>query len=137
MPNVKRPSCPYIGILIWGNLLPFVSRIKGISPTIRLIRRLAALAPADGCCIEDYSRSIDRLVKRKPFLFWARHRTCLIRGLLLYYFGKRNRLEVRLSFGSKPAARGFDTHCWIVLEGTIRFEVDEVIKQYTPLIEYV
>jgi hypothetical protein len=124
------------GILLWGNTFAAVSRRKGITATVRFICRLGKLLPLSKGDLGAYSNSIDILLDRFPFLFLARKQRCLLRGLLLYYFGKRRRIDIRLQFGSKKTENGLDTHCWISHGRKIQFEVEEVIKQYTLLVEY-
>lgn len=125
-----------IGILFWANVLTISARWRGVTPTVRLIKRLASRSLLAKGEFGDYSDRIDGLLKNASFLFHAHRQRCLIRGLLLFFFGKSRGLDVRLRFGSKVENRKFETHCWIVLDGKIRFEVDDVIRRYTTLIEY-
>ena len=124
------------GILLWGNLFTALSRLRGITATMQFIRRASNLLPLSKGDVGAYSDRIDTLFGRFPFLFIARKQRCLLRGLLIYFFGKRRQLDVRLQFGSKKANAGFDTHCWIALGRQVYFEVEDVIKQYTVLVEY-
>ena len=125
-----------LGILLWGNLFIAVSRRIGITATIRFICRIGESLPLTKGDLGAYSNSIDILLDRFPFLFLARKQRCLVRGLLLYFFGKRRRIDIRLQFGSKKTDTGLDTHCWISHGRKIQFEVEAVIKQYTLLVEY-
>jgi hypothetical protein len=125
-----------LGILLWGNTFAVVSRRKGITATIRFIRLIGESLPLSKGDLGAYSNNIDTLLDRFPFLFLARKQRCLLRGLLLYFFGKRRGIDIRLQFGSKKTDSGLDTHCWISHGRKIRFEVEEVIKQYTLLVEY-
>ncbi len=125
-----------IGVLLWGNALAVAARWQGVTPTVRLIKKIAPWVPISKGGLGEYSDRIDALLKNFPFLFYAHRQVCLIRGLLLFFFGKRRKLDIRLHFGSKIVNGEFNTHCWILLDGEIRFEVDEVIRQYTTLIEY-
>jgi hypothetical protein len=134
--KLTRTRGPFLSILLWGNLLVGVSQAKGVTKAIRFINYLGNLFPQTGIKLDQYSSLIDKLIKRCPFLLIAGKQACLIRGLLLYFFGKRNGLNIKLCFGSKQTNRGFDTHCWIVCDGRILYEVDKVIKQYTTLVEY-
>jgi hypothetical protein len=123
-------------IVALGNILMIASQMKGVTTAIRLIRTLAEWFPLETGCIDDYSIQIDRLIKKWPFLFLCHKQNCLIRGLLLFFYGKRCKMDVRLNFGSRRINHRFDTHCWIVQNGVIRFEVEDVIRQYTTLVEY-
>lgn len=125
-----------LGILLWGNLFMVLSRHRGITATIHFIGRGCRLLPMAKENLGAYSSRIDFLLERFPFLFMGRKQRCLLRGLLLYFFGKRRRMDIRLQFGSKASETGFDTHCWITHEQKVRFEVEEVINQYTLLVEY-
>jgi hypothetical protein len=125
-----------IGILFWGNTFTTISRRKGITTTVRYIGRLGRVLPLPKGDLEAYSDNIDILFDTFPFLFLAAKQRCLLRGLLLYFFGKRRRIDIRLQFGSKRTDNGLETHCWISHGRKIQFEVKEVIEQYTPLVEY-
>jgi len=125
-----------IGILVWGNILAVSARWRGVTPTVRFIKRMTPWLPSAKGDLDDYSDRIDGLLKMVPFLFYARRQGCLIRGLLLFFFGKRRKLAIELHFGSKIVDQTFNSHCWIILDGEIRFEVDSVIQQYTTLVEY-
>ena len=124
------------GILWWGNVFIVLSRHSGITATIRFIGRSCQLLPMVKENLGAYSNRIDFLLERFPFLFIGRKQRCLLRGLLLYFFGKRRRMDIRLHFGSKASETGFDTHCWITHEHKVQFEVADVVNQYTPLVEY-
>jgi len=124
------------GILFWGNAFSVVSRLRGVTSTIRLIGRIGGALPLTRGSVGAYSAAIDRLLRQVPLLFIARKQRCLVRGYLIYFFGKRRQLDIRLHFGSKQTVGGFDTHCWIEQGRRIRFELEEVISQYTRLIEY-
>jgi len=126
-----------LGILFWGNLLTVAARWQGVTRTVRFIKKIASWLPLYAGDLDQYSIRIDKLRENLPFLFFAHRQGCLIRGLLLLFFGKRRKLNVQLHFGSKIVDQRFDTHCWISLDGKVRFEVDEVVRQYTPLIEYM
>jgi hypothetical protein len=126
----------FTGILLWGNLLTIVSRLRGITATIKFIDGAVDLLPLANGELGAYSNSIDVLFDRFPFLFLARKQRCLLRGLLIYFFGKRRGLDIRLQFGSRKTKTGLDTHCWITLDRCVQFEVKEVIDQYTMLVEY-
>ena len=123
-------------IVALGNFLVIASQLKGVTGAIRLIRTLSAWFPSEKGRIDDYSTHTDRLIKKWPFLFLCHKQICLIRGLLLFFYGKRRNLDVRLNFGSRRIDHRFDTHCWIIQNGVIRFEVEDVIRQYTILVEY-
>lgn len=125
-----------LGIFLWGNTFTAISRLKGITATVKLICRIGESLPLAKGDLGTYSNSIDLLLERFPFLFLCRKQHCLLRGLLLYFFGKRLGIDIRLHFGSKKTDSGFDTHCWIAHGRQIQFEVEKVIKQYTRLIEY-
>lgn len=45
-------------------------------------------------------------------------------------------MNVELHIGSKRSGSRFETHCWIVCDGAIQFEVEEVIHHYTKLVAY-
>jgi hypothetical protein len=123
-------------ILFWGNLLIAISRFRGVTTTTRIARRAGRLFPISNGKLGDYSDKIDLLLRKVPFFFIARKQRCLVRGFLIYFFGKRRQMQVHLHFGSRKTDIGFDSHCWITHNTNVRFEVEDVIKQYTTLVEY-
>jgi len=84
------------------------------------------------------SERIERCYSRFRYLFIARRQKCLIRGFLLYFYGKRARADVRLIFGAaKSENHGSPKwHCWITEAYQLKFEVSEVIGKYTPFLEF-
>ena len=136
--NVKFPNTSYLSpsLIFWSNFLTVTARLKGVTFTIRMIQWASHRMPLQTGSLSEYSEQIDGLVKTLPFLFINRKQKCLIRGLVLYFMGKRLKLNVILHFGSKIENQRFNTHCWISQDGQIRFEVDEVIQQYTSLVRY-
>ena len=132
-----KPST--FGILIWSNLFTGFSRLRGISGTIRLIRLIASALPMHKVSLDTVSIKIDLIINRMPCLFFAGKQKCLIRGLLLYFYGKRMGENIHLTFGCKwedKEKRNLKTHCWIVHNGNIRFEVNDIIDKYVTLVEY-
>ncbi|MBW1820473.1 MAG: hypothetical protein JRI92_01715 [Deltaproteobacteria bacterium] len=132
-----KPST--LGILIWSNLFTGFSRLRGISGTIRLIRLIVSALPMHKVSLDTVSKKIDLIINRVPCLFIARKQKCLIRGLLLYFYGKRMEQNIHLTFGCKwedKERRNLKTHCWIVHNGNIRFEVNDIIDKYVTLVEY-
>ena len=84
----------------------------------------------------DYSDRIDGLLKRFLFILRPPPEVPDKGGGAALFFGKRRNLAIELHFGSKIVDQTFNSHCWIILDGEIRFEVDSVIQQYTTLVEY-
>ncbi|MFC1888923.1 lasso peptide biosynthesis protein [Thermodesulfobacteriota bacterium] len=102
-----------------------------------MIRFLARVLPSKRGSLDRYSSRINGLLQRFPNLFFiGKRQRCLIRGFLLFFFGKRLNQDVRLRFGSKRENGILRTHCWIVQGGTIRFDDEESIGQYVVLVEY-
>lgn len=112
------------------------SRIKGVSETIRVIRRLAAFLPPIAPDADRISETISSLHKRFPFLFIAASQKCLIRGFLIFFYGQRMKLNMRLQFGGLWADNELRIHCWILLEDRYFYEVPDVINEYELLVEY-
>jgi len=128
---------PYLGILIWGNFFMALSRLRGVTQTIHLIRLVSDKLALHKGRLDAYADKIDWLFRRLPFLFLSKKQGCLIRGFLLYFFCKRRRFKVQLHFGCRLEKGMLHTHCWIVQDGYICFEVEDVIRRYTTLVEYV
>ena len=132
-----KPST--LGVLIWSNLFTGFSRLRGISGTIRLIRLIVSALPMHKVSLDTVSIKIDLIINRVPCLFIAKKQKCLIRGLLLYFYGKRMGQNIHLTFGCKwedKERRNLKTHCWIIHNGNIRFEVSNIIDNYVTLVEY-
>lgn len=99
---------------------------------------LAERLPRHDSPLEADSERIERCYSRLRYLFIARKQKCLIRGFLLYFYGKRAGKDVRLIFGAAPSERCGSPkwHCWIVEASRLKFEVPEVIETYTPFLEF-
>ena len=140
---ITRVSFGYVGtffslmtVWFWSNFFVQWSHFRGVPGTIRLIRRLARTLPKRQRSIEGYLHKLNLLLNHMPFLFPARKQGCLIRGFLLFFYGKRFDMDVRLCFGAKWSQDELKTHCWILEQGFARFEVTDVIKDYVVLVEY-
>jgi hypothetical protein len=125
-------------LLLLSNVFVLWSRLFGVRPTIRLIQAWARRLKLADASLDGVSDCIERSYRRYRVLFVARRQKCIVRGFLLYFYGKRARLDVRLIFGAAASepGRAPKWHCWIVLDDVVRFEVPEVIGQYTPFIEF-
>lgn len=99
---------------------------------------LARSLPPRNSPLEADSERIERCYARFRHLFVARGQKCLIRGFLLYFYGKRAGKDVRLIFGAAPSedSGAPKWHCWIVEARQLKFEVPEVIGAYTPFLEF-
>ena len=126
----------YIAILFWSNLFIIMSRFYGVTATIRAINWLGRMLPLKTKLLDTVSDRADILYQRFPFLFVARRQKCLIRGFLLFFFGKRMGVDICLRFGCQLENSLLKTHCWILENNIIRYEVDEVVKEYVTLIDY-
>jgi hypothetical protein len=98
---------------------------------------LAKAFPLQEESLDNFSNKIDLLLRRLPFLFLCRKQKCLIRGFLLYFYGKRLGMDICLRFGSQWEQGKLKNHCWIIQEGIIRYEAENVIREYVTIIEYV
>lgn len=130
--------------VLLSNLFILWSRVFGVASTVRFIKLLARSLPFHDASLDVDSARIERCYKRFRYLFIARRQKCLIRGFLLYFYGKRARRDVRLIFGAAPLENPDSRvdlaspkwHCWITEAHQLKFEVSEVIGQYTPFLEF-
>lgn len=127
---------PYITIWFWSNFFILLSRLYGVTKTIRIIKRIVRMMPLESLSLDTLSDKIDLLHQRMPFLLLAKKQKCLIRGFLLFFYGKRLGLDIWLRFGCQWEGDQLKTHCWILESGVVRYEVDEVIKEYETLFDY-
>jgi hypothetical protein len=86
--------------------------------------------------LETLSRQVDRWYSVLRPLFLAADQKCLIRGLLLYFYGKRMGYEVRLVFGGRKDGGDILWHCWIVDGTGARFELPGPLSEYVPVLEF-
>ncbi len=126
----------FLGIVFWSNLFIGWSCLHGVSKTIFLVHRLARALPLNKGSLDGFSDKVNLLLRLLPFLFLGRKQGCLLRGFLLYFYGKRLNMDVRLRFGSQWGHGKLKTHCWILQEGVVRFETEDVIRDYVMLLEY-
>lgn len=122
---------------LWSNFFVLCSRLWGVSGAVRIILLLVSISPPRKGTLENISDRMDALLGgRLSFLFLAKRQPCLIRGFILYYYGKRFRLDVGLRFGCRQKDGVLQTHCWIVRDGVVLFERNGVIDKYVVLVEY-
>lgn len=122
---------------LWSNFFVLCSRLLGVPGAICVIRLLVSVMPPRKGTLESISDKLDALLGgRLSFLFLAKKQRCLIRGLILFYYGKRLRLDVGLRFGCRRKDGMLKTHCWIVRDGVVLFERKGVIDNYVVLVEY-
>ena len=127
----------FLEVWFWSSFFVGCSHFCGVPKTIRVIQHLAQALPLQEGDIDFFSQKVDLVLRRLfPFLFLARKQNCLTRGFLLYFYGKRLGQDICLRFGSQFDHGKLKTHCWILEQGVIRFEVEEVIRDYVVLIEY-
>jgi hypothetical protein len=112
-------------------------RIFGVPKTIRFILFFAGALRLRKGSLDRYSEEINSLLCRFPNLFFiGKRQRCLIRGFLLYFYGKRLNQDICLRFGSKLESGILRTHCWIVQQGMSRFEDEDSVGHYVVLVEY-
>lgn len=113
-----------------------LSRFRGVPGTIHLIRLLAdRLAPLKAC-LDDTSRKLSCFHRKMPFLFFAAKQKCLIRGFVLFFYGKRMGIDIRLRFGCCWKNNEIKTHCWILVQDSPCYETAEFLEEFEMLIEY-
>lgn len=113
------------------------SRFRGVSGTTRLIRYLAhRLVPLEEC-LDDTSQKLSCLHQKMPFIFFAAKQKCLIRGFVLFFYGKRMGIDIRLRFGCCWKNNDLKTHCWIMVQDGPCYETDEFLNEFEMLIDYV
>lgn len=126
----------YIVIWFWSNFFIVLSRFFGVTKTIWFIKQLVRILPLQNQSLDDISEKAGFLHQRIPFLFIARKQKCLIRGFLLFFFGKRMKLDICLRFGCELEDNTLKTHCWILENNAVRFEANEIINKYGTLVDY-
>lgn len=63
-------------------------------------------------------------------------KTCLKRSLLLYYFLRKNGIEVQIHFGVKKCGSYLAGHSWLTLKGNLFMDKKRVAVAFTPIISY-
>lgn len=126
----------YFAIWFWSNLFILLSRLCGVTKTIRIMKRIVRMMPHQSLSLDTLSDKMDWLYRHMPLIFLARKQKCLIRGFLLFFYGKRMGLDICLRFGCQWEEGQLKTHCWIVEGGVVRYEIDSVIDEYETLFDY-
>lgn len=60
-------------------------------------------------------------------------RPCQVRGLTLYYFLRREGVDVSLVFGIGRMAGGYEGHCWLVKDGEPYLERADPRGHFAPI----
>jgi len=125
-----------IPIWFWSNFLVGYCRLTNVPRCMRMINTFTQWLPSAMGDLNLIAEMVDRLLTHSPWLFIYKRQVCLIRGLIVYFYGKRLRKDVTLQFGSKFSQGKLRTHCWTRHENTIYFESEAAIREYVVLIDY-
>jgi hypothetical protein len=111
-------------------------KIAGVPGAIRMARLLARLFPLRSGDLERDAERLDRLLDRYPRRFLRRRKRCLVRGVYLYFQGKRMRQGMRLRFGCRSEGGKLASHCWLIQDGAVRFEDPDPLLDFVVLEEF-
>jgi len=102
---------PYV---LFAAAVPLLMRLR-LPLLARLLQRsIGASLQSAAADTEPIVRNVTRALRYGQPLV---RRGCLTRGLTLYYFLRRAGVNVRLCFGARHRAGGFEAHCWLERAG--------------------
>lgn len=103
----------HLRVFLFAAAVPLLMRLKltRLQPLLEPKKTGQTADPARVQAIIDY---VNAIVALGPPLA---PRKCLTRGLTLYYFLRRNGLDVALDFGMGHVQGEFLGHCWLVKDG--------------------
>jgi len=133
---LAQAAGPSVRIWFWCNVLMLVRKGAGVPGAVRAAAVLARAFPLAGGGLEETSARLDRLLERHPRLFLRRRKRCLVRGVFLYFQGKRMRMDVVLRFGCRAEQGRFLSHCWLVQDGRVRCEDPDGVRDFVLLQEF-
>ena len=115
-------------ILLFITVVPVLSRLS-------LSRLGALLEPRSQPTIAAKPQHVTRVIRRVERAVRAcslgRRVNCRLRGLTLYYFLRREGVDVCLCFGLGRRDGEFVGHCWLEKNDTPYLEADDPLEQYT------
>jgi len=125
-------------LLMWTNFFIVISRVQGVPKTVKIIKKIVQLIPKQSTyeSLDEISKQVDFLYNHFSFLFIAKKQKCLLRGFLLFFYGKRMERDVCLRFGCQWEDNNLKVHCWILENNDVRFELEDVIAEYETLLDY-
>ena len=119
----------FVRLLLFIAVSPLMLRVK-------LPRLLALLEPRSPSKDPDSLR-VDRIIRYTDALLPGRgpfpRRSCFRRAVTLYYFLRREGIELGICFGVSPSAEGLTGHCWLVRDGEPFLERDDPRAVFTPM----
>jgi Transglutaminase-like superfamily len=103
---------------------------------LKLVRLQSLLEPAEVAAAADAAR-VKNLVGRIESVLQLggplSHHQCLSRGLTLFYFLRREGVDVSLCFGMGKVAGEFAGHCWLVKDGEPFLEAKDPRPIFTKI----
>jgi hypothetical protein len=115
-------------------------RITSFAAAVPILARLSlprlarVLRPQHAPSVAD-TNQVDRIVALTEGAMRQRfvRRSCLVRGLTLYYFLSRAGLDVSLCFGMGPIRDGMAGHCWLDRDGQPFMEKQDPLPHFTAI----
>ena len=116
-------------------LIPLFLKCFSLKRVLSMITPSAKYKPNDALDL-----SAERIIQLGVLLL-KRNRlflknTCLKRSLLLYYFLRKNGIEVRIHFGVKKLKGYLAGHSWLTQNGNLIADKERHGKTFTPIVSY-
>jgi transglutaminase superfamily protein len=126
--EVRVPSVLQCGFLLLG--VKMALRMRGLSWTIRYIRRRVGVAPATRSVDLDVVKAAERAVAMAG-AFYPGRAMCLEQSLVLYHLLRRQGIPVKYCQGVQ--AHPFAAHAWVEYGGATINDVAEHVSWYARL----
>ena len=123
---------------LFARLLLFIA-VSPILLRVNLPRLLAFLEPRALSTDPDPVK-VDRIIRYTDALLVGRgplpRRSCLRRAVTLYYFLRREGMQLGICFGVSPSGEDLAGHCWLVRDGEPFLEEGDPLSTFIPMYSF-
>jgi hypothetical protein len=116
-----------VAIAAFQAITPLLSRLR-LDRLERILEPDVARTPSNPSAVEKVRSYTDYILRVFQPLLPSR---CLTRGMTLYYFLRREGLDVGLCYGVGEPLGSFAGHCWVELEGEPFLELRDPRSTFT------
>jgi hypothetical protein len=116
-------------IILFAAAVPALLRLK-IARLQSLLERAGIATAANPARVQKVISRVESVLQLGGPLY---RRKCLSRGLTLFYFLRKEGVDVTLCFGMGKVAGEFEGHCWLVKDGEPFLEAEDPRSFFTAI----